>query len=130
MNAGSTHLAETFGTFMGWSGPRPGTANYLALTVAVIAFVNETVQISYAVTTPGLVAITLTSAYVTNFTTGQQEQLDGTTAGGITDGTFDYISWDNHVGGATLLDRTFPKTPKFTVAGLHVINVSLSVDQV
>ncbi len=130
MVSATTNVSQINGTFMGWSGPRPVTSHFLPLTLPVLAFVDDVLQISYFVTTPSSVSITLSYAGVTNFTTGQQEQVDGNTVSGITDGTSDFISWDNHVGGATLLDRTFPQSPKFTVAGLHVIHASLSVDQV
>ncbi len=124
----SAPMSRAAATFMGWNGPRPQGEKDVTLTLAAIAQINDTLQLAYSVQSTGTVFITLLYADVTNFTTGQAEQLSSNTVF-VPSGTLDFVSWDNHDGGAALLDRTFPQTPKFAVAGNYVVNVTLSVDQ-
>ncbi len=99
------------------------------MTLAVLGNVGDVIEIAYGVYTPKQVSLILSEADVLNFTTGQVQRLHGNTilAAG---GSFDFLTWDVTDAGPTLLDFSGSNIqPSLAVAGLYVINATISVDQ-
>lgn len=121
------HDGQAIATVFGYTRDTPHYESQFSLTLPLIAAIGTVIEISYSNNGPGTAIISFPNIVLTNLTTGQTEGISSASLP-VPSGTFDFVSWDAHISGAALLDRTFPKSPNFAVGGNYVITANGTVD--
>lgn len=125
--AAAPNDGQTKQTVFGYTHDTPHYETNFTLTLPLIALIGTVIEIQYGNIGTAIAVITFSNIVLTNFTTGQTEGIDSTTLG-VPAGTTDFVSWDAHISGSVLLDRTFPQQPNFAVAGNYVITANGTVN--